>query len=94
MPWSMADFSAFRLSVGDSLLSTPMTSNFTPAGLLALNFSAKNCQLFSWLLPTGRHQARERIDPGDLDGLAGERLAAFERQTVPAGDESGASRSG
>ena len=31
----------------------PTTSNFTPAGLLALNFSTMNCQLFSWLLPTG-----------------------------------------
>ena len=31
----------------------PMTSNFTPAGLPALNFSIMYCQLFSWLLPTG-----------------------------------------
>src|SRR6476659_9576917 len=31
----------------------PTTSNFTPAGLFALNFSIMNCQLFSWLLPTG-----------------------------------------
>src|SRR6478672_7888493 len=53
MPWSVADLSALRLSVGDSLLSMPTTSNFTPAGLLALNFSIRNCQLFSWLLPTG-----------------------------------------
>src|SRR5436190_14465050 len=53
MPWSVADLSAFRLSVGDSLLSKPTTSNFTPEGLIALNFSAANFQLLSWLLPTG-----------------------------------------
>src|SRR5690349_12588655 len=53
MPWSVADFSAFRLSVGESLLSMPVTSNFTPAGLLALTFSMANFQLLSWLLPTG-----------------------------------------
>src|SRR3954470_17525332 len=53
MPWSVADLSAFRLSVGDSLLSMPVTSNLTPAGLLALNFSIANFQLLSWLLPTG-----------------------------------------
>ena len=53
MPWSVADLSAFRLSVGESLLSMPTISNFTPAGLFALNFSIMNCQLFSWLLPTG-----------------------------------------
>src|SRR5436305_14405691 len=53
MPWSVADLRAFRLSVGDSLLSMPTISNLTPAGLLALNFSAANFQLFSWLLPTG-----------------------------------------
>ena len=53
MPWSIAAFKWFRLSVGLSLLSMPMTSNFTPAGLVALNFSAKNCRLLSWLVPTG-----------------------------------------
>src|SRR5215203_4262677 len=53
MPWSVADLSAFRLSVGDSLLSMPRTSNFTPAALFWLNFSIMYCQLFSWLLPTG-----------------------------------------
>src|SRR5438132_10825080 len=48
----MIDFSALRLSVGLSLLSMPMISNFTPAGLLALNFSAKNWKLFNWFAPT------------------------------------------
>src|SRR5258705_885983 len=48
----MIDFSALRLSVGLSLLSMPMISNFTPAGLLALNFSAKNWKVFSWFVPT------------------------------------------
>jgi hypothetical protein len=32
MPWSIAAFSAFRLSCGLSLLSMKLTSNFTPAG--------------------------------------------------------------
>ena len=49
----MADFSAVALSAGLSLLSKGTISNFTPAGFLALTFSAKNCQVFSWLAPTG-----------------------------------------
>ena len=69
----MADFSAFRLSAGLSLLSMPMTSNLTPAGFLALNFSAKNWKLLSWFW---------RVDPGDLDGLAllGHHQAGLQRQ--------------
>ena len=53
MPESVADLSALSVSVGESLLSIPVTSNFTPAELLALNFSVMNFQLLSWLLPTG-----------------------------------------
>src|SRR3982751_6203349 len=65
MPWSVADFSAFRLSVGESLLSMPTTSNFIPAGLFWLNFSTRNCQLFSWLLPTGAI----RPDSGSIQAI-------------------------
>ncbi len=65
MPWSIACLRAFRLSVGESLLSMPRISNFTPAGLLALYFSAKNCTLFSWLLPTGPM----RPDSGSIQAI-------------------------
>ena len=49
----MADLSWFRLSAGLSLLSKPMISNFTPAGLLLLVSSARYCRVFNWLEPTG-----------------------------------------
>src|SRR6185312_10202209 len=54
MPWSVAALSAFRLSVGESLLSMATISNLTPAGLAApLNFSARNWSDLTWLVPTG-----------------------------------------
>ncbi len=48
----MAERSAAVVSCGLSLLSMPMTSNFTPAAFLMLNFSAKNWKVLSWLVPT------------------------------------------
>src|SRR3954470_10942607 len=51
MPWSIADFSAVRLSCGEPLLSKATNSNLTPAGFFA-SWSAVNCQLLSWFWPT------------------------------------------
>ena len=47
----MADFSAFTVSCGLSLLSNEVISNLTPAGLLLLNCSARNWKPLSWFWP-------------------------------------------
>jgi hypothetical protein len=46
-----------------------MISNFTPALFFLLNCSARNWKPLSWLVPTAGHQAGQRVEPGDLDGL-------------------------
>ncbi len=61
----MADFSALAVSCGESLLSMPMTSNFTPAGLRLLKCSAKNWKLLSWFWPTGAI----RPDSGSIQAI-------------------------
>jgi len=42
-----------------------MISNFTPAGLLALNFSAKNWKDLTWFWPTGAI----RPDSGSIQAI-------------------------
>src|SRR5690349_18334558 len=88
MPWSVAALNAFRLSVGESLLSMPTISNLTPAGLIALNFSMANFQLLSWLLPTGAIRPESGSIQAILttwpsSGLAAHTGAAAATRTAP-----------
>ena len=69
----MADFSAFRLSCGDALLSKATISNLTPARefLRVGDVGDELVAACSWFCPTGGERARQRVDEGDLDGLRG-----------------------
>ena len=76
MPWSVADFSAFRLSVGEPLLSIADDLELHAGRVVGVELLDEELPAVQLVVADRTEQAGERIDPGDLDDLALQRLGA------------------